>query len=114
VIAYIFTFMEGAAEVFRALADPTRLRVYETVARQEMTVSDLTARFRVTQPAISQHLAVLRRCRLVKPRREGRQIYYRADPAGIKPLMSWIGEYRVFWQDRMPRLRNLLKEMKDE
>jgi DNA-binding transcriptional ArsR family regulator len=104
----------NAATVFRALADPTRLAVLENVMRQEMTVTDLTARFAVTQPAISQHLAILRESGLVLHRRQGRQIFYRADPSGLRPMFRWIDEYRAFWQDRMPRLRTLLREMKDE
>jgi len=104
----------SAATVFRVLADPTRLAVLEIVMRQEMRVTDLTARFAVTQPAISQHLAVLRESGLVKHRRDGRQIFYRADLSGLRPLFRWIDEYRIFWQDRMPRLRTLLREMKDE
>jgi len=104
----------SAATIFRVLADPTRLAVLEIVMRQEMRVTDLTARFAVTQPAISQHLAVLRESGLVKHRRDGRQIFYRADLSGLRPLFRWIDEYRIFWQDRMPRLRTLLREMKDE
>jgi DNA-binding transcriptional ArsR family regulator len=103
--------MDAAASVFRALADPTRLAVLENVMRQEMTVNDLTARFAVTQPAISQHLAVLRESGLVLHRREGRQMFYRADPNGLRPMFRWIDEYRVFWQERMPRLRAVLREM---
>jgi DNA-binding transcriptional ArsR family regulator len=103
-----------AASVFRALADPTRLAVLENVFRHEMTVTDLTARFAITQPAISQHLAVLRESGLVLHRREGRRIFYRADPNGLRPMFRWIDEYRTFWQDRMPRLRTLLREMRDE
>ncbi len=104
----------SAATVFRALADPTRLAVLENVMRQEMTVTDLTARFAVTQPAISQHLAVLRESGLVLHRRDGRQIFYRGDPRGLRPMFRWIDEYRDFWQQRMPRLKALLREMKDE
>jgi DNA-binding transcriptional ArsR family regulator len=100
--------------VFRALADPTRLAVFENVMREEMTVTDLTARFAVTQPAISQHLAVLRGCGLVVHRRDGRQIFYRANANGLRPMFRWIDEYRVFWQERMPRLKTLLREMKHE
>ncbi|HXW90190.1 MAG TPA: metalloregulator ArsR/SmtB family transcription factor [Terriglobales bacterium] len=104
----------SAATVFRVLADPTRLAVLENVIRQEMTVTDLTARFAVTQPAISQHLAVLRESGLVLHRREGRLVFYRADPNGLRPMFRWIDEYRAFWQERMPRLTTLLREMKDE
>jgi DNA-binding transcriptional ArsR family regulator len=106
--------MHEAAELFRALADPTRLAVFECVARREMMVSELTDRFDVSQPAISQHLAALRDSGLVSQRKEGRYVYYRAKPAGMKPLINWLSHYQAFWKDRMPRLRTLLKEMKDE
>jgi DNA-binding transcriptional ArsR family regulator len=106
--------MHDAAELLRALGDPTRLAVFECVARREMTVSELTRRFDVSQPAISQHLAALRRSGLVSQRKDGRFVYYRADPAGMKPLVNWLRHYQAFWKERMPRLRALLKEMKDE
>jgi DNA-binding transcriptional ArsR family regulator len=106
--------MHEAAELFRVLADPTRLAVFESVARREMTVSELTSRFDVSQPAISQHLAALRISGLVSQRKEGRYVYYRADPAGMKPLIHWLRHFQAFWKERMPRLRALLKEMKDE
>jgi DNA-binding transcriptional ArsR family regulator len=103
--------MHEAVEIFRALADPTRLAVFESVAAQELSVSELTRRFDVSQPAISQHLAALRLSGMVKVRKEGRQVYYRVDPAGMKPLFSWIGRHEEFWQDKLPRLRALLQEM---
>jgi len=106
--------MHEAAELFRALADSTRLAVFECVARREMTVTELTNRFDVSQPAISQHLAALRDSGLVSQRKEGKYIYYRAKPAGIKPLIHWLSHYQAFWRERMPRLRKLLQEMKDE
>lgn len=82
--------MSRAAELFRALGEPTRLAVLERVARREMTVSELTARFGISQPAISQHLAVLRREGLVSSRRSGRLVYYRVDPAGLRPIRHWL------------------------
>lgn len=101
-------------EIFRALADPTRLAVFETVAAREMSVGELTGRFAVSQPAISQHLALLRGCGLVTSRREGKSVLYRANPAGVKPLVDWLEHYRAFWQAKLPRLKAVLKEMKDE
>lgn len=106
--------MQEAVELFRALADPTRLAVFESVAQREMTVSELTGRFDVSQPAISQHLAALRNSGLVTQRKVGRNVYYRAHAAGMKPLVNWLNHYRGFWQDRLPRLRALLKEMPNE
>ncbi|HEY4177662.1 MAG TPA: metalloregulator ArsR/SmtB family transcription factor [Kofleriaceae bacterium] len=99
-------------DVFRALADPTRRAVFERLTRGEATVKDLTKKFRVSQPAISQHLSALRESGLVDVRREGRLAYYRVEPAGLKPLVDWIGHYQVFWLEHLQQLKALLEEMK--
>ena len=99
------------AEIFRALADPTRRAVYERLAAGELTVSELRAGMSVSQPAVSQHLAVLRGAGLVIERRAGRNAFYRADPQGLDPLLGWIERYRAFWPERIERLKMVLKEM---
>lgn len=100
-----------SADIFRALADPTRRAVFERLADGEMSVGELKAGFPISQPAISQHLAALRGAGLVTERREGRFSYYRVDPAGLAPLVDWIDRYRSFWPERIERLKGLLKEM---
>lgn len=97
--------------VLRALADPTRRGVFEQLGRGEAAVGELTARFDVSQPAISQHLAVLREAGLVVPRRHGRHRYYRAEPKGLLPLVDWLEHYRSFWRERGEKLKTLLEEM---
>ena len=99
------------AEIFRALADPTRRAVFEQLAAGEMSVSELRSGMTVSQPAVSQHLAVLRSAGLVVERRAGRNAYYRADPQGLAPLLSWIERYRTFWPERIERLKAVLKDM---
>ncbi|MER8801517.1 metalloregulator ArsR/SmtB family transcription factor [Mesorhizobium sp. M0998] len=99
------------ADIFRALADPTRRAVYERLADGEMTVSELRTGIPVSQPAVSQHLAVLRGAGLVVERRAGRNAYYRVDPKGLAPLLSWIERYRAFWPERIERLKTVLKDM---
>lgn len=99
------------ADIFRALADPTRRAVFERLAQREMSVSELKAGFEVSQPAISQHLAALRSAGLVAERREGRCAYYRLAPEGLSPLLEWMERYRAFWPDRVERLKGVLKEM---
>ena len=98
------------AEIFRALADPTRRAVYERLAAGEMSVSELRTGMSVSQPAVSQHLAV-RGAGLVSERRAGRNAYYRADPQGLEPLLGWIERYRAFWPERIERLKAVLKDM---
>jgi DNA-binding transcriptional ArsR family regulator len=102
------------ADVFRALADPTRRAVFERLAAGEQTVSALRAGFDVSQPAISQHLAALRTAGLVRERREGRHAYYAIDPAGLSELADWLDRYRAFWPARIERLKTTLEEMDDE
>ena len=97
--------------LFRALADPSRRAIYQRLARGEVPVKDLAARFEISQPAISQHLATLRGAGLVSERREGRLVYYRVKPDGLQPLIDWIAHYRAFWPERVDRLRTLLEEM---
>jgi DNA-binding transcriptional ArsR family regulator len=97
--------------VFRALADPSRRAIFERLTRGEAAVKDLTARFDISQPAVSQHLAALRDAGLVRARREGRLVYYAVEPRGLRPLVDWISHYQVFWKERLERLERLLEKM---
>ena len=98
--------------VMRTLADPTRRAVFERiVGSNEITVLELTRGSGVTQGAISQHLKSLRLAGLVAERPEGRNVYYRAEPKGLTPLVDWMSHYGVFWRERFANLRVLLKEI---
>lgn len=97
--------------VFRALADPSRRAIFESLTGGEVGVKELTSRFDISQPAVSQHLAALKEAGLVTGRREGRRVYYRVEPAGLKPLVDWIAHYQAFWTDRIGRLARLLEEV---
>lgn len=98
-------------KIFQALADPSRRAIFESLAGGEAAVKDLTARFAISQPAVSQHLATLREAGLVRGRRDGRRVYYRIEPEGLRPLVDWIVHYRAFWAERMDRLEKLLEDM---
>ena len=98
--------------VMRTLADPTRRALFErVVGTDEITVVELTRGSGVTQGAISQHLKSLKQAGLVIERPEGRNVYYRAQPEGLAPLVDWMSHYAVFWRDRFANLRTLLKEI---
>ena len=98
-------------DIFRVLADPTRRAVLERLASAEMTATELREGFAISQPAMSQHLAVLRSAGLVIERREGRFINYSVRPEGMAPLHQWLARYRAFWPSRIDNLKDLLKEM---
>ena len=95
-------------KIFQALADPSRRAIFESLTHGEAAVKDLTARFDISQPAVSQHLATLKDAGLVNGRRDGRCVYYRVDPRGMEPLIDWIAHYRAFWTERLGRLEILL------
>src|ERR1043166_7822499 len=87
--------------VMRALADPTRRAVFERiVGSDEITVAELTRGSGVTQGAISQHLKSLKQAGLVAERPQGRNVFYRAQPEGLAPLVDWMSHYGAFWRDR--------------
>ena len=98
--------------VLRSLADPTRRAVFErVVSSDEISVAELTRGSGVTQGAISQHLKSLKQAGLVAERPEGRNVYYRAEPEGLSPLVDWMSHYGVFWRERFANLRTLLTEI---
>lgn len=98
--------------LFRTLADPTRRAIFERLCRDgDLTVGALTATARVSQPAVSKHLAVLKRAGLVCDRQQGRQSYYRAQPDALTPLIDWTREMAAFWRNRFDDLEDLLRRM---
>jgi len=98
--------------VMRTLADPTRRGVFERIAlSDEITVVELTRGSGVTQGAISQHLRTLKQAGLVAERPMGRNVFYRAEPEGLAPLVDWMSCYGAFWRDNFANLRVLLKEI---
>lgn len=98
-------------KVFQALADPSRRAIFEALTLGEAAVKDLSSRFPISQPAVSQHLATLKDAGLVQGRRDGRRVYYRVDPLGLAPLIDWLAHYRAFWTERLDRLEALLDKM---
>jgi DNA-binding transcriptional ArsR family regulator len=98
--------------IFRTLADPTRRAIFERLCREgEQTVGALTVRAKVSQPAVSKHLGVLKRAGLVRDRQDGRQTHYSAQPGALAPLTDWTSQMTGFWQRHLDRLEDLLKRM---
>jgi DNA-binding transcriptional ArsR family regulator len=98
--------------LFRTLADPTRRALFERLCREgEQTVGALTARAKVSQPAVSKHLGVLKQAGLVRDRHEGRLTHYSAQLSALAPLIDWTSKMTGFWQSRFDHLEDLLKRM---
>jgi DNA-binding transcriptional ArsR family regulator len=98
--------------LFKTLADPTRRAIFERLCREgEQTVSALTQRAKVSQPAVSKHLGVLKDAGLVRDRHEGRQTHYSAQFAALAPLIDWTSKMTGFWEKKFDALGDLLKRM---
>jgi DNA-binding transcriptional ArsR family regulator len=98
-------------DIFRALADPTRRAIFEKLASGGMNASALREGMEISQPAVSQHLSVLRSARLVREERQGRFVNYEVDPDGVALIAAWMAKYRAWWPKRIDALKALLKDM---
>ncbi|HYZ20369.1 MAG TPA: metalloregulator ArsR/SmtB family transcription factor [Gaiellaceae bacterium] len=96
-------------EAANAIADPIRRRVLELVRDEEWPAGALAAEFRVSRPAVSRHLRVLREAGLVVERREGRQRLYRANLEPLEELRGWLDDY---WAGRLRTLKALAEKEK--
>lgn len=94
---------------FTALADPKRRRIVELLATGEMAAGDINKHFRVSGPAISQHLKVLRDAHLVRVRVDAQRRVYSLDPKGLDELDEWLSGVRKFWSHRLDALEHALR-----
>ena len=104
--------MSAAARdvVFRALGDPTRRSILESLSRRERSVTELCEPFDMTQPAVSQHLRVLADARLVSVRRRGRERVYRLRAAPLRQVYDWLGHFEQFWQGKLEALAEYMED----
>jgi DNA-binding transcriptional ArsR family regulator len=92
--------------MLRALSDGTRRQILSLVWREERTAGDIAAKFAMTRPSISQHLAVLLESDLVSVRRAGTRRFYRANRRAIARLRA---ELAVLWDDSLARLKTSIE-----
>jgi len=96
---------------FRALADPTRRAILAQLAGGEVSVTALTERSDLTQPAISKHLKVLERAGLVSRRQDPQRRLCRLEAEPLRTATRWLSDYRQFWATSFDHLDALLDDM---
>ena len=90
--------------VFRALADPTRRGMVETLCRRPASVSELAEPLDMSLPAVLQHLQILEEAGLVRSEKVGRVRTCHLEPAGLRTAEAWIADRRSAWERRLDRL----------
>ena len=101
-------------DALEALADPTRREIVELLAARDRSAGEIASHFRVSRPAVSRHLRVLREHGLVQARRQRQQRIYSLDPAPLVELDEWLARNRSFWTNRLDALDTELRRARKE
>src|SRR6266496_3163878 len=101
------------SDVFNAVAEARRREILDTLIGGEKAVGAIVNDLSLSQPQVSKHLRVLSEVGLVSCRADGRRRLYRLQPARLRPLHEWVAKYERAWNDRMDRLDDYLKELRE-
>lgn len=101
------------SNTFELLADPTRRRLLETLREGEHSVGAMVDRLRMSQPAVSKQLRVLREAGLATVRKDAQRRIYRLNPQRLREMDEWLEPFRVLWEERLDALEDVLSSMED-
>ncbi len=103
--------LDPLSETLSALADPTRRAMLARLSKGEATVNELAEPFAMSLPAISKHLKVLERAKLISRSRNAQWRPCKFEPEPLSKLDGWLNEYRELWEGRLDRLEGYLREI---
>ena len=103
--------IDQLSATFAALADPTRRAILKKLTHGQKSVTELAAPFRMTLPAITKHLKVLAKAGLIVRSRDAQWRPCKLRAAPLKNASNWIDQYREFWEARLDRLDDYLREL---
>jgi DNA-binding transcriptional ArsR family regulator len=99
---------------YRAISDGTRRRILDILQAENLTAGAIARRFRyISRPAVSKHLAVLRRSRLVLIRKQGRERIYVLNAPPLKEIADWVGRYRSGWRQQLGSFKKYIKSSEE-
>ena len=94
-----------ADALFKALADPSRRRMLKLLARRDLPLRQIEEQFDMSRPAVIKHLRVLKSCRLVEVRKQGRETIHRLNSLPLRAVKDWVSEFEVFWDQHLLKLK---------
>lgn len=98
--------------VFRAIADPTRREILGLLRGRAHTVNEIAGNFRMSRPAISRHLRLLRAVGLVETKREGTARICQLNAQPLRAVEAWLGNYRALWRESLRGLKRYVEDGK--
>lgn len=100
--------------IFGSLADATRRDILRRVAKKELSVGEIAKSYSISFAAVSKHLGVLERAKLIVKRQRGKQHYARLAPVALKDANAYLERYRAMWEHRFDRLEHYLANLPNE
>jgi DNA-binding transcriptional ArsR family regulator len=101
-------------DVFQAIADPNRRAILCLLAHQKLTLNGVADNFKISRPAISKHIKILKECGLIVIRRRGRERYCEGRLDKLNEVSDWVGQYRKIWTARLDRLEEYLRKLQEK
>jgi len=94
-------------DVFQAIADPNRRAILGLLAQQRLTLNGVAENFRISRPAVSRHIKILKECGLVVVIPQGRERYCEVRFDKLNEVSDWLEKYRQLWEQRFDRLDDI-------
>jgi DNA-binding transcriptional ArsR family regulator len=98
-------------DVFQAIADPNRRAILGLLSKQNLTLNGLVENFKISRPAVSKHIKILKECGLVAVKQKGRERYCEGQLEKLNEISSWVEQYRKFWVHKFDALENYLDKL---
>ena len=98
-------------DVFQAIADPTRRQIIELIATEAMTLNAIADNFKISRPAISQHIKILNECGIIEIETIGRERYCKVQPKSLIPAFLWLEQYQKQWEERIDSFEKYVNKL---
>lgn len=96
-------------DVFQAIADPTRRKLLELVAGEEISITVISSHFTMSRTAVTKHLHILESAELIASRKVGREKLYRLEARPLQQLQTWLAFYEQFWDNKLSTLKEIVE-----
>jgi DNA-binding transcriptional ArsR family regulator len=101
-------------DVFQAIADPTRRQIIDLLVNESMNLNAIADNFKISRPAISQHIKILSECGIVEIETIGRERYCKVQPKSLIPAFLWLEQYQKQWTDRIDSFEKYVNELQSK